>query len=141
MARKKTTKRKARKNIPLGVAHIHTTFNNTIVTITDVDGNAIAWSSAGALGFKGSRKSTPYAAQMSAEAVAKTAMDNGMIKVEVSVKGPGPGREAAIRSLQAAGLEITAIRDVTPVPHNGCRPPKRSTWIILRRVTCERIKV
>lgn len=125
MARKKTTKRKARKNVPLGVAHIHTTFNNTIVTITDVDGNAIAWSSAGALGFKGSRKSTPYAAQMSAESVAKTAMDNGMIKVEVSVKGPGPGREAAIRSLQAAGLEITAIRDVTPVPHNGCRPPKR----------------
>ncbi|PKK94190.1 MAG: 30S ribosomal protein S11 [Tenericutes bacterium HGW-Tenericutes-6] len=125
MARKKTTKRKVRKNIPLGVAHIHTTFNNTIVTITDVDGNAIAWSSAGALGFKGSRKSTPYAAQMSAEAVAKSAMDNGMIKVEVSVKGPGPGREAAIRSLQAAGLEITAIRDVTPVPHNGCRPPKR----------------
>ncbi|MBN2300241.1 MAG: 30S ribosomal protein S11 [Acholeplasmataceae bacterium] len=125
MARKKTTKRKARKNIPLGVAHIHTTFNNTIVTITDIDGNAIAWSSAGALGFKGSRKSTPYAAQMSAESVAKTAIDNGMIKVEVSVKGPGPGREAAIRSLQAAGLEITAIRDVTPVPHNGCRPPKR----------------
>jgi len=125
MARKKTTKRKVRKNIPLGVAHIHTTFNNTIVTITDVDGNAIAWSSAGALGFKGSRKSTPYAAQMSVEAVAKSAMDNGMIKVEVSVKGPGPGREAAIRSLQAAGLEITAIRDVTPVPHNGCRPPKR----------------
>jgi small subunit ribosomal protein S11 len=125
MARKKTTKRKARKNVPLGVAHIHTTFNNTIVTITDIDGNAIAWSSAGALGFKGSRKSTPFAAQMSAESVAKTAMDNGMIKVEVSVKGPGPGREAAIRSLQAAGLEITAIRDVTPVPHNGCRPPKR----------------
>ena len=125
MARKKTTKRKVRKNIPVGVAHIHTTFNNTIVTITDADGNAIAWSSAGALGFKGSRKSTPFAAQMSAEAVAKTAMDNGMIKVEVSVKGPGPGREAAIRSLQAAGLEITAIKDVTPVPHNGCRPPKR----------------
>ncbi|HAX02270.1 MAG: 30S ribosomal protein S11 [Tenericutes bacterium GWC2_34_14] len=125
MAKKKTTKRKVRKNIPLGVAHIHTTFNNTIVTITDVDGNAIAWSSAGALGFKGSKKSTPYAAQMSAEAVAKAAMDNGMIKVEVSVKGPGPGREAAIRSLQAAGLEITAIKDVTPVPHNGCRPPKR----------------
>jgi small subunit ribosomal protein S11 len=125
MARKKTTKRKVRKNIPLGVAHIHTTFNNTIVTITDMDGNAIAWSSAGALGFKGSRKSTPFAAQMSAESVAKTAMDNGMLKVEVSVKGPGPGREAAIRSLQAAGLEITAIRDVTPVPHNGCRPPKR----------------
>lgn len=125
MAKKKTTKRKVRKNIPVGVAHIHTTFNNTIVTITDADGNAIAWSSAGALGFKGSRKSTPFAAQMSAEAVAKTAMDNGMIKVEVSVKGPGPGREAAIRSLQAAGLEITAIKDVTPVPHNGCRPPKR----------------
>ncbi|HOI85391.1 MAG TPA: 30S ribosomal protein S11 [Acholeplasmataceae bacterium] len=125
MAKKKTTKRKVKKNIPLGVAHIHTTFNNTIVTITDVDGNAIAWSSAGALGFKGSKKSTPYAAQMSAEAVAKAAMDNGMIKVEVSVKGPGPGREAAIRSLQAAGLEITAIKDVTPVPHNGCRPPKR----------------
>jgi len=125
MARKKTTKRKVKKNIPLGVAHIHTTFNNTIVTITDVDGNAVAWSSAGALGFKGSKKSTPFAAQMSAEAVAKAAMDNGMIKVEVSVKGPGPGREAAIRSLQAAGLEITAIKDVTPVPHNGCRPPKR----------------
>ncbi len=125
MARKKTTKRKVRKNIPLGVAHIHTTFNNTIVTITDGDGNAIAWSSAGALGFKGSKKSTPFAAQMSAEAAAKSAMDNGMLRVEVSVKGPGPGREAAIRSLQAAGLEITAIRDVTPVPHNGCRPPKR----------------
>lgn len=125
MPRKKTTKRKVRKNIPLGVAHIHTTFNNTIVTITDVDGNAIAWASAGALGFKGSRKSTPFAAQMSAESVAKSAMDNGMLKVEVSVKGPGPGREAAIRSLQAAGLEITAIKDVTPVPHNGCRPPKR----------------
>lgn len=125
MARKKTTKRKVKKNIPLGVAHIHTTFNNTIVTITDVDGNAVSWASAGALGFKGSRKSTPYAAQMSAEAAAKSAMDNGMIKVEVSVKGPGPGREAAIRSLQTAGLEITAIRDVTPVPHNGCRPPKR----------------
>jgi small subunit ribosomal protein S11 len=125
MAKKKTTKRKIRKNIPLGIAHIHTTFNNTIVTITDMDGNAIAWSSAGALGFKGSRKSTPFAAQMSAEAVAKSAMENGMIKVEVSVKGPGPGREAAIRSLQAAGLEITAIKDVTPVPHNGCRPPKR----------------
>ncbi len=125
MAKKRTTKRKIKKNIPLGIAHIHTTFNNTIVTITDMDGNAIAWSSAGALGFKGSRKSTPFAAQMSAESVAKTAMDNGMIKVEVSVKGPGPGREAAIRSLQAAGLEITAIKDVTPVPHNGCRPPKR----------------
>ncbi len=125
MARKKTTKRRVKKNIPLGIAHIHTTFNNTIVTITDVDGNAVAWSSAGALGFKGSRKSTPFAAQNSAEAAAKGAMDQGMIKVEVYVKGPGPGREAAIRSLQAAGLEITAIKDVTPVPHNGCRPPKR----------------
>jgi small subunit ribosomal protein S11 len=123
--KKKTTKRKVRKNIPLGIAHVHTTFNNTIVTITDVDGNAIAWSSAGALGYKGSRKSTPFAAQLVAEAVAKSAMDNGMLRVEVSVKGPGPGREAAIRSLQAAGLEITAIKDVTPVPHNGCRPPKR----------------
>lgn len=123
--KKKVTKRRVKKNVPLGVAHIHTTFNNTIVTITDLDGNAITWTSAGALGFKGSRKSTPFAAQMSAEAAAKSAMDNGMIKVEVSVKGPGPGREAAIRSLQAAGLEITAIKDVTPVPHNGCRPPKR----------------
>jgi len=123
--KKKTTKRKVRKNIPLGIAHVHTTFNNTIVTITDVDGNAIAWSSAGALGYKGSRKSTPFAAQLTAEAVAKSAMENGMLRVEVSVKGPGPGREAAIRSLQAAGLEITAIKDVTPVPHNGCRPPKR----------------
>ncbi|MDY0210494.1 MAG: 30S ribosomal protein S11 [Acholeplasma sp.] len=125
MAGKRTTKRRVKKNIPLGMAHIHTTFNNTIVTITDQAGNAIAWSSAGALGFKGSRKSTPYAAQMSADAAAKAAIDNGVIKVEVSVKGPGPGREAAIRSIQAAGLEITAIRDVTPVPHNGCRPPKR----------------
>ncbi len=125
MAKKKTTKRKIRKNIPLGVAHIHTTFNNTIVTITDTEGNAIAWSSAGALGIKGSRKSTPFAAQLASEAAAKGAMENGMAKVEVFVKGPGPGREAAIRSLQAAGLEITAIKDVTPVPHNGCRPPKR----------------
>jgi small subunit ribosomal protein S11 len=125
MAKKRTGKRKVKKNVPLGVAHIHTTFNNTIVTITDLDGNAITWSSAGALGFKGSRKSTPFAAQMSAEAAAKSAMDNGMIKVDVEVKGPGPGREAAIRSLQAAGLEISSIKDVTPVPHNGCRPPKR----------------
>ena len=123
--KRKTTKRKVRKNIPTGVAHIHTTFNNTIVTITDTEGNAISWSSAGALGIKGSRKSTPFAAQLTSEAAAKAAMDNGMIKVEVFVKGPGPGREAAIRSLQAAGLEITAIKDVTPVPHNGCRPPKR----------------
>lgn len=125
MARKRTTRRRVRKNIPLGIAHIHTTFNNTIVTITDLEGNAVSWCSAGALGIKGSRKSTPFAAQMSAETAAKTAIENGMQKVEVNVKGPGPGREAAIRSLQAAGLEITAIKDVTPLPHNGCRPPKR----------------
>ena len=125
MSRRRTSRRRVRKNIPLGIAHIHTTFNNTIVTITDLDGNAVSWSSAGAMGFKGSRKSTAFAAQMTAEASAKAAMDNGMIKVEVSVKGPGPGREAAIRSIQAAGLEITAIKDATPVPHNGCRPPKR----------------
>src|SRR5690554_5599977 len=125
MTRRRSTKRRVRKNVPLGIAHIHTTFNNTIITITDPTGNAVAWSSAGALGIKGSRKSTPFAAQMSAEAVAKQAMEHGMMKVEVNVKGPGPGREAAIRSLQAAGLEITAIKDTTPVPHNGCRPPKR----------------
>ena len=124
MARK-IRKRKVRKNIPNGVPHIHSTFNNTIVTITDTEGNAIAWSSAGALGFKGSKKSTPFAASQASEACAKAALDSGMIKVEVSVKGPGPGREAAIRSLQVAGLEITSITDVTPVPHNGCRPPKK----------------
>ena len=124
MARK-IRKRKIKKNIPNGVAHIHSTFNNTIVTITDTEGNAIAWSSAGALGFKGSKKSTPFAASVASEACAKAALDSGMIKVEVSVKGPGPGREAAIRSLQVAGLEITSIKDVTPIPHNGCRPPKR----------------
>ena len=118
-------KRKVKRNIPNGVAHIHSTFNNTIVTITEVEGNAVAWSSAGALGFKGSKKSTPFAASQASEACAKAALDSGMIKVEVSVKGPGPGREAAIRSLQVAGLEITSIKDVTPVPHNGCRPPKR----------------
>ena len=124
MARK-IRKRKIKKSIPLGLAHIHSTFNNTIVTITDPDGNAIAWSSAGALGFKGSKKSTPFAASQASEACAKAALDNGVVKVEVSVKGPGPGREAAIRSLQVAGLEITSIKDVTPIPHNGCRPPKR----------------
>lgn len=118
-------KRKVKRNIPNGVAHIHSTFNNTIVTITDIEGNAIAWSSAGALGFKGSKKSTPFAASQASEACAKAALDSGMIKVEVAVKGPGPGREAAIRSLQVAGLEITSIKDETPVPHNGCRPPKR----------------
>ncbi len=125
MARKVVKKRRVKRNIPAGIAHIHSTFNNTIITITDPAGNALAWSSAGALGYKGSRKSTPFAAQMASEACAKAAMDQGVIKVEVSVKGPGPGREAAIRSLQVAGLEITSIKDVTPVPHNGCRPPKR----------------
>ena len=125
MARKQVSrKRRVKKNIATGVAHIHSTFNNTIVTITDRHGNAISWSSAGALGFKGSRKSTPFAAQMASEAAAKAAMDHGMKSVDVSVKGPGPGREAAIRALQAAGLDVTAIKDVTPVPHNGCRPPK-----------------
>lgn len=118
-------KRKIKKNIPVGVAHVHSTFNNTIITITDPHGNAISWSSAGALGFKGSKKSTPFAAQMAAEAAAKVAMENGMNTVEVSLRGPGPGRDAAVRSLSAAGLAVTAIRDVTPVPHNGCRPPKR----------------
>ncbi|HLS08806.1 30S ribosomal protein S11 [Lentibacillus sp.] len=127
MARKQTTtrKRRVKKNVDTGVAHIRSTFNNTIVTITDVKGNSIGWSSAGALGFKGSRKSTPFAAQMAAETAAKNAVEHGMKSLEVTVKGPGAGREAAIRSLQAAGLEVTAIRDVTPVPHNGCRPPKR----------------
>ena len=118
-------KRRVRKNIARGVAHIHSTFNNTIVTITDENGNAIAWSSAGALGFKGSRKSTPFAAQLAAEAAAKAAQEHGLKSVKVTVKGPGSGRESAIRALAAAGLEVTAIRDVTPVPHNGCRPPKR----------------
>ncbi|KRN89817.1 30S ribosomal protein S11 [Ligilactobacillus ceti] len=125
MAVKKSRKRRAKKNIQSGVAHIHSTFNNTLVMITDVHGNAVAWSSAGSLGFKGSRKSTPFAAQMASEAAAKSAMENGMKTVEVAVKGPGSGREAAIRALQTTGLEVTAIKDVTPVPHNGCRPPKR----------------
>ncbi|MCM3570091.1 30S ribosomal protein S11 [Neobacillus mesonae] len=126
MARRTNTrKRRVKKNIEAGVAHIRSTFNNTIVTITDVHGNAISWSSAGALGFKGSRKSTPFAAQMAAETAAKASMEHGMKTLEVTVKGPGAGREAAIRALQAAGLEVTAIKDVTPVPHNGCRPPKR----------------
>ena len=118
-------KRRVRKNIARGVAHIHSTFNNTIVTITDENGNAIAWSSAGALGFKGSRKSTPFAAQLAGEAAGKAAIDNGMKTVAVNVKGPGPVREAAVRALQVAGLEITLINDVTPIPHNGCRTPKR----------------
>ncbi|WP_294974041.1 30S ribosomal protein S11 [uncultured Leuconostoc sp.] len=125
MAGRTTRKRRVKKNIESGVAHIHSTFNNTIVMITDVQGNAVAWSSAGALGFKGSRKSTPFAAQMAAEAAAKSAMEMNMSTVAVTVKGPGSGRESAIRALAAAGLEVTSIKDVTPVPHNGSRPPKR----------------
>jgi len=121
----KTRKKRVKKNVPEGVVHIHATFNNTIVTITDKDGNAISWASSGGLGFKGSKKSTPFAAGMSSEQAAKSAYDLGMRKVEVFVKGLGPGRETAIRSLQTAGLEVTSITDVTPIPHNGCRPPKR----------------
>ncbi|NLY83895.1 MAG: 30S ribosomal protein S11 [Acholeplasmataceae bacterium] len=119
------TKRKERKNIETGVAHIRSTFNNTIVTIADTRGNVLSWASSGGLGFRGSRKSTPFAAQMAAEAAAKAAMEHGLKSVDVYVKGPGSGREAAIRALQGAGLEITLIKDVTPIPHNGCRPPKR----------------
>ena len=122
---KKTRKRKERKNVERGQAHIQSTVNNSIITITDVAGNALSWSSAGALGFKGSKKSTPFAAQLAAETAAKAAMEHGLRSIEVFVKGPGTGREAAIRSLQAAGLEVTLIKDVTPLPHNGCRPPKR----------------
>jgi small subunit ribosomal protein S11 len=119
------TKRRDRKNVESGQAHIRSTFNNTIVSITDIQGNVISWASAGGLGFKGSRKSTPYAAQMAADTAAKASMEHGMKVVEVYVKGPGAGREAAIRSLQAAGLEVSLIKDSTPIPHNGCRPPKR----------------
>ncbi len=125
VAKKVIKKRKDRKNIEKGHAHIRSTFNNTIITITDVTGNAVAWASSGGMGFKGSRKNTPYAAQTAAEAAAKGAMEHGMKTVEVYVKGPGNGREAAIRALQTAGLDITLIKDVTPIPHNGCRPPKR----------------
>jgi small subunit ribosomal protein S11 len=126
MAKKKIrTKKKEKKNIPSGVVHIQSTFNNTIVTITDPAGNVVAWSSAGVQGFKGSRKSTPFAAQLAAEDAVKKAMEHGMRNVEVYVKGPGAGRESALRSLQAAGFNIIMIRDVTPIPHNGCRPPKR----------------
>ena len=125
---KKTSvrRRRDRKNIERGAAHIQSTFNNTIVTITDIEGNAVSWASAGGLGFRGSKKSTPFAAQTAAETAAKTAIEHGMKTVEVYVKGPGSGREAAIRALQACGLEVTSIKDVTPVPHNGCRPPKRT---------------
>ncbi|MEF9934420.1 MAG: 30S ribosomal protein S11 [Clostridium sp.] len=122
---KKVKRKRERKNIDRGAAHIQSTFNNTIVTLTDTAGNAISWASAGGLGFRGSRKSTPFAAQMAAETAAKVAVDHGMKSVEVYVKGPGSGREAAIRALQAAGLEVSLIKDVTPIPHNGCRPPKR----------------
>jgi len=122
---RKVGKKKEKKNIPEGIAHIQSTFNNTIVTITDLSGNVLAWSSGGIQGFKGSRKSTPFAAQMSAEDAVKKAREHGLRKVQVYVKGPGAGRESALRSLQLAGLQVTAIRDVTPVPHNGCRPPKR----------------
>jgi len=124
---KKTVRKKKRerKNIEKGQAHIQSTFNNTLVTLTDLSGNALAWSSAGALGFKGSRKSTPFAAQMAAEEASKAAMEHGLKTVEVYVKGPGSGREAAIRALQTAGLDICLIKDITPIPHNGCRPPKR----------------
>jgi small subunit ribosomal protein S11 len=119
------TKKREKKNVPVGHAHIQSTFNNTIVTITDTSGNVISWGSAGLVGFKGSRKSTPYAAAQTADGAARRAMEHGMRQIEVFVKGPGAGREQAIRSLQAAGLEVSAITDVTPIPHNGCRPPKR----------------
>ena len=122
---KSKAKRKERKQVESGAAHIRSTFNNTIVTITDSNGNTIAWASAGGLGFKGSRKSTPFAAQMAAEQAAKVAIDQGMRSADVFVKGPGAGREAAIRALQVAGIEVSSIKDVTPIPHNGCRPPKR----------------
>jgi small subunit ribosomal protein S11 len=123
--KKRTAKKTVKKNVHVGVAHIRSTFNNTIVTITDVNGNAISWASAGARGFKGSRKSTPFAAQLAAEEAARRAMEHGMRSVAVFVKGPGAGRESALRALQSAGLKVTLIRDVTPIPHNGCRPPKR----------------
>ena len=125
MTRKTQTKKKEKKNIPNGVVHIQSTFNNTIVTISDPAGNTVAWSSAGVQGFKGSRKSTPFAAQLAAQDAAKKALEHGMKNVEVYVKGPGPGRESALRSLQSAGFNVVMIKDVTPIPHNGCRPPKR----------------
>ena len=121
----RSNKRKEKKHVESGAAHIRSTFNNTIVTISDTKGNALSWASAGGLGFRGSRKSTPFAAQMAAEQAAKAAMEHGLRQVEVFVKGPGSGREAAIRALQAAGIEVNSIKDVTPIPHNGCRPPKR----------------
>ncbi len=125
MAKGPSGRRKERKNVPAGIAHIQSTFNNTVVTISDLQGNVLAWSSAGTSGFKGSRKGTPFAAGLAAENAARKAMEHGLRQVEVYVKGPGSGREAAIRSLQTAGLEVNLIKDVTPIPHNGCRPPKR----------------
>jgi small subunit ribosomal protein S11 len=128
MAEKKArgrTRKRERKNIPVGKAYIQSTFNNTVITLTDPNGNVISWASAGTVGFKGSRKSTPYAAQVAADNAARRAMDHGLRQVEVLVRGPGSGREAAIRSLQGAGIQVSSIRDVTPIPHNGCRPPKR----------------
>ncbi|OFX14277.1 MAG: 30S ribosomal protein S11 [Armatimonadetes bacterium RBG_19FT_COMBO_69_19] len=125
MVKKARGRKRERKNVPVGIAHIQSTFNNTIVTISDTHGNVLAWSSAGQTGFKGSRKGTPFAAGLAAEAAARKAMEQGVRQVEVFVKGPGSGREAAIRALQTAGLEVNLIRDVTPIPHNGCRPPKR----------------
>ncbi|MBF0566317.1 MAG: 30S ribosomal protein S11 [Nitrospirae bacterium] len=123
--RKRKGPKKEKKRVPSGVAHVQTTFNNTLVTISDLTGNVLVWSSAGSLGFKGSRKGTPYAAQMAAEAAAKKAIDMGMKQIDVYIKGPGAGRESAIRAIQAAGIDINIIKDVTPVPHNGCKPPKR----------------
>ncbi len=123
--RVKRTTRKQKRTVSHGQAHIHATFNNTIITVTDMQGNALTWGSAGAAGFKGSRKSTPYAARMAAQTAAKSALDMGMQEVDVFVKGPGPGREAAIRAIQASGLRVSKITDITPIPHNGCRPPKR----------------
>lgn len=125
MAKRKITKKKVKKNIVQGIAHIQATFNNTIISITDKDGNAISWSSSGSKGFKGSRKGTPFAAQIAAQDAAQKAREHGLRRVEIRVKGPGAGRESAIRGLQSAGIDVTAIRDVTPIPHNGCRPPKK----------------
>ena len=125
VAKKGKKKRREKKNIPIGIVHIHSTFNNTVITVTDLNGNVLAWSSAGSQGFKGSRKSTPFAAQQAAEDAIRKVQDFGMKSVEVYVKGPGSGREAALRSLQATGIVVNLIRDVTPIPHNGCRPPKR----------------
>jgi small subunit ribosomal protein S11 len=124
-AKRQRGKRREKKNVPRGQAHIQSTFNNTIVTITDPSGNVVCWSSAGQNGFKGSRKSTPYAARLAGQNAARVAVDNGVQEVDVIVKGPGPGREAAIRSIQASGIRVTSIQDITPVPHNGCRPPKK----------------